>query len=182
MKREEKILDKVGNYVIPLSTLLIIIFGLIRKVPIFDAFLQGSKDGMRSTAGIAPALIGLITAVTMLKASGALDIFTSLIKPVTDAIGFPSELVPLAILRPISGSGSIALLDNIMKNHGVDTFIGRVGSVMMGSTETTFYAVAVYFGAIGIKNTKHAIPSSLIADILAVITSIFAVIIMFGAN
>ena len=169
-------------YVIPSATLLIIIFGLLKKVPIFDAFLQGAKDGMKSTAGIAPALIGLITSVTMLKASGALDMFTSLIKPVTDAIGFPSELVPLAILRPVSGSGSIALLDNIMTSNGVDTFIGRVGSVMMGSTETTFYAIAVYFGSIGIKNTRHTIPASLIADLVSVIASVFAVILIFGTN
>lgn len=175
-------MDKIGVYVIPLATILIIIFGLVKKVPIFDAFLQGAKEGMKSTAGIAPALIGLITAVTMLKASGALDMFTSLVKPVTEAIGFPSELVPLAVLRPVSGSGSIALLDNIMANNGVDTFIGRVGSVMMGSTETTFYAIAVYFGSVGIKNTRHAIPSSIIADLTSVIASVFAVILIFGTN
>lgn len=171
-------MDKVGIYVMPVSVVLIILFGLIRKVPIFDAFLQGAKDGMKSTAGIAPALIGLITAVTMLKSSGALDMFTSFISSITDFIGFPSELLPLAILRPVSGSGSIAILDNIMSNNGVDTFIGRVGSVMMGSTETTFYAVAVYFGAVGIKNTRHAITASLVADVV----SVFAVLLIFGSE
>lgn len=175
-------MDKIGIYVMPVSVVLIILFGLIRKVPIFDAFLQGAKDGMKSTAGIAPALIGLITAVTMLKSSGALDMFTSFISPITDFIGFPSELLPLAILRPVSGSGSIAILDNIMSNNGVDTFIGRVGSVMMGSTETTFYAVAVYFGAVGIKNTRHAIASSLVTDFVSVLVSVFAVLLIFGSE
>lgn len=175
-------MDKVGIYVMPVSVVLIILFGLIRKVPIFDAFLQGAKDGMKSTASIAPALIGLITAVTMLKTSGALDMFTSFIRPIMDFLGFPLELLPLAILRPISGSGSIAILDNVMSNNGVDTFIGRVGSVMMGSTETTFYAIAVYFGAIGIKNTRHAIASSLAADVTSAIISIFTVLLIFGAK
>lgn len=108
--------------------------------------------------------------------------FTSFISPITDFIGFPSELLPLAILRPVSGSGSIAILDNIMSNNGVDTFIGRVGSVMMGSTETTFYAVAVYFGAVGIKNTRHAMASSLVADVVSVLVSVFAVLLIFGSE
>lgn len=163
----------------PIVTAIIILFGIIKKVPIFDTFLSGAKDGLNATVSITPSLVGLITAVTMLKASGALDLFISFVKPFTDLINFPSELLPLAILRPISGSGSIAILDNIMSNNGVDTFIGRVGSVMMGSTETTFYTIAVYFGAVGIKNTRHAIPAALIADLTSVIFAVLSVALIF---
>lgn len=166
-------------YVMPCAVGFIIIFGIFKKIPLFDTFISGAKDGFFSTFSIAPSLIGLIVAVSMLKASGALDIITSLLVPIGNLIAVPKETIPLMLLRPISGSGSLALVDSIFKSCGPDSFPGRVASVMMGSTETTFYAIAVYFGAVGIKSTRHTIPAALIADFTSFIMSVLMVRLFF---
>lgn len=173
-------MDKLGTFSVPIIIALIILFGFFKKVPLFDTFLLGAKEGMKSTVSIAPSLVGLITAVSMLKASGALDMFTAAIAPAAHFLGIPPEVMPLTLLRPISGSGSIAFLDTIFSTVGVDSFPGRVASVMMGSTETTFYAIAVYFGAVGIKNTRHTIPAALSADLAGLFLSVFSVNLFFG--
>ena len=129
-------MTEFGNYLIPCVIGLILVFGLVRRVPLFDTFLEGAKEGAKSTFGIIPALVGLITAVSMLKASGALDMFTAFIAPLAEKIGLPPQVVPLMLLRPVSGSGSLALVDQIFSSSGVDSFAGRVAAVMMGSTET----------------------------------------------
>lgn len=172
-------MDKIGVYLVPCIIALILLFGFLRKVPLFDTFLDGAKEGLRSTVSIAPALVGLITAVTMLKASGALDLFTAAVRPLAQAVGLPPEVVPLTLLRPVSGSGSMALLNGIFADCGPDSFAGRVAAVMMGSTETTFYAIAVYFGAVGIKKTRHTIPAALSADLVSFLTSALAVRLFF---
>lgn len=163
----------------PVIMTLIILFGFFKKVPVFDTFLQGAKEGIKSTVSIAPALIGLITSVSMIKASGALDIFTSFVSPVAEFLKIPPEVMPLTLLRPISGSGSIAFLDTIFSSSGPDSLAGRIVSVMMGATETTFYAIAVYFGAIGIKNTRHTIKAALLADLSGFIISVLTVKLFF---
>ena len=172
-------MEVFGSYLIPILIALILLFGFLRKVPLFDTFLEGAKEGMKSTVSIAPALIGLITAVTMLKASGALDLFTAAIRPAAAFLGFPPEVMPLTLLRPVSGSGSIAILDQIFATCGPDSFAGRVASVMMGSTATTFYAIAVYFGAVGIKKTRHTIPAAITADTASFFISTLAVRLFF---
>lgn len=172
-------MDKFGAYVVPVTVCLIIVFGLVRRVPVFDSFVAGAKEGISSTVSILPSLVGLIMAVTMLKASGALDMFSSFIAPLAECIGLPPQTMPLALLRPISGSGSTAILTQIFADYGPDSFIGRVASVMMGSTETTFYAIAVYFGAVGIKKTRHAIPAALAADATGYLMSVLAVRLFF---
>mgnify|MGYP005791911249 CR=1 FL=1 len=171
-------MEKIGSYSIPIIVAMIIIFGFIKKVNVFDTFIEGAKEGMKSTVAIAPSIIGLITAVTMLKASGALDIFSAFIRPVTESLSIPSEIVPMMILRPISGSGSIALLDNMFKNFGPDSIIGQIASVMMGSSETTFYAITVYYGAIGVKNIRYTVPCALLADLTGFIMSILTVYLL----
>ncbi len=165
-------MNNFGFYVIPILLFCIITAGIFKKIPVFDAFLQGASEGISSAFSIAPSLIGLITAVAMLKASGALDVFANFISPISNLIGMPPQVVPLALLRPISGSGSIALLDNILKNYRPDSMIGRIASVIMGSTETTFYTLTVYIGCVGIKNSRHAVASALIADFTAMIAAV----------
>lgn len=172
-------MDKISSYILPVTIFFIIIFGFIKKVSLFDTFLSGAKEGLKSTFSIAPSLIGLITAVTMLKASGALDIFTSFISPLTNILGLPAETVPLTLLRPVSGCGSLAIIDSIFSNVGPDSFAGKVASVMMGSTETTFYTIAVYFGAVHIKNTRHAIPAALTADLFSFLMAVISVRLLF---
>lgn len=160
---------------VPLMISGIIIFGLIRKVSVYDSFLEGASDGLRCTFNIAPPLIGLVIAISMLRASGFIDILSGILSPLLKAITMPAEVLPLALLRPVSGSGSIAILTDIFKNSGVDSYAGKIASVMMGSTETTFYTIAVYFGAIKMKNLRYTLKSSLIGDFTGIILSVFAV-------
>ena len=172
-------MESFSVYIIPVVICIIIVFGHFKRVPLFDTFIAGAKEGFQSSISILPSLVGLIMAVTMLSASGALELFTNWIAPVADFLGFPAHVLPLALLRPISGSGSTAVLTEIFQNYGADGFIGRVASVMMGSTETTFYAIAVYFGSVGIKKTRHAIPAALMADTTGYIMSVLAVNLFF---
>lgn len=173
-------MDKIGCYAVPAMIALILLLAFFKKVPVFDVFLSGAKEGLCSTASILPSLVGLITAVSMLKASGLLDFFTYMISPLAHWLKIPVEVTPLMILKPISGSGSIAFLDSIFRSFGPDSFPGRVASVMMGSTETTFYAIAVYFGAVGIKNTRHTIKAALCADLAGIMMSIITVSLFFS--
>jgi spore maturation protein B len=172
-------MDKVGIFVVPAAVFVIVVFGLIRGVPVFDAFLSGAKEGLGSAVSILPPLVGLVMAVSMLNASGALDILSSLLSPAAAFIGIPVQDIPLALIKPVSGSGSTAVLSQIFKTNGPDSFAGRVASVMAGSTETTFYAVTVYYGAVGIKKTRHTIPAAVTADITACIISVLTVRLFF---
>lgn len=167
-------------YIIPTAVVAILVFGAVKKVPVFDTFLVGAKEGLRSSVSILPSLVGLLMAVSMLKASGALDLFTGWIAPVVSRLGFPPEATPMALLRPISGSGSTAILTQIFDSYGPDSFVGRVASVMAGSTETTFYAIAVYYGAVGIKKIRHTIPAALTADFACTVFAVLTTHLFFG--
>lgn len=154
-------------------------FGLMRGVPLFDTFLKGAKEGFSSAVSILPSLVGLMMAVAMLSASGALDIVSSMLSPVAAFLGLPQQVMPLALMKPVSGSGATAVLSQIFQNNGTESFVGRVAAVMSGSTETTFYAIAVYYGAVGIKKTRHTVPAALTADFSACIVSALAVHLFF---
>lgn len=173
-------MDKLGIYAVPVMVLFILLFGIVRRVPVFDAFVEGAKEGLASSFSILPTLVGLIMAVTMLKASGALDMLASFLAPVAQLLGLPASVMPLALIKPISGSGATALLTQIFESSGPDSFAGRVASVMAGSTETTFYCIAVYYGAVGIKKTRHTVPAALTADFTAFIIAALSVRYFFG--
>lgn len=158
---------------------IIILIGLIKKQEVFLIFTSGALEGLKTTLKIAPAIIGLIMMVTLLQSSGIFDMLGELLSPVCNTVGFPVEVVPMALLRPISGSGSLAILDNILTQNGADSFAGRVASVMMGSTETTFYTVATYFGCVNITKTSYTIPCALLADLTGAIMSVVTVAIFF---
>ena len=172
-------MDKLGVYAVPVTIFLIIAFGLMRGVPLFDTFIAGAKEGLSSSISILPSLVGLMMAVAMLNASGALDILSSLLAPVAHFLGLPQQVMPLALIKPVSGSGATAILAQIFQINGTESFAGRVASVMSGSTETTFYAIAVYYGSIGVKKTRHTIPAALTADLTACILSALAVRLFF---
>lgn len=159
----------------PLFIAVTVVFGLAKKVPLFDAFVTGAKDGIKILIKVAPTLVGLIVAVDMLKASGFTDKVCEVLSPLADTLGFPKEIVPMVLLRPISGGGSTALLTNIYKDFGPDSFAGKVASVLAGSTETTFYAIAVYFGSVKVKKTRHTLICALSADLTAAITAALTV-------
>lgn len=147
--------------------------GLLKKVPVFDEFLNGAKEGLSMLVRIVPSVVGLLTAVEMLKASGALDAFSVFVSPAMNWIGIPAETVPLMLFRPLSGSGAMATINNIFTLYGPDSHIGTVASVMMGGTETTFYTMAVYLGAANIKDSRYILPAALIADATGFIAANF---------
>ncbi len=161
--------------IMPIVILLIISYGLAKKVPVFDCFINGAKDGLKTMYSIAPSLIGLITAVGMFKSSGALDMITDIIRPIMEKIGVPTEIAPLFLLKPISGSGSLALLDRIVKDSGANSLTSKIAAVITGSTETTFYCIAVYYGAVNVKNTGYTIPCALIGDFAGMAAACFTV-------
>ena len=166
-------IDIVSKAVVPVIIAYIIFFGIVKRVSVYDCFVDGAKEGLETTVRIVPSLIGLLVAISMLRASGALDLITYLLSPVTTLLHIPREILPLALMRPISGSGSIAIVTDLIKTHGPDSFIGNLASVMMGSTETTFYTLAVYFGAAKVRNSRYTLPAALSADLTGIIVSIF---------
>ncbi len=161
--------------VIPLMLFCIIAFGIAKRVNTFECFIKGAKEGIEASVSILPSLIALLVAITMLRASGTLDIITSILSPLLEAINFPKELAPLAIMRPVSGSGSLAIVKDLLTRYGADSFLGRAASVMMGSTETTFYTLAVYFGCINVKDTRYTVKAALLADLFGMLASVYVV-------
>lgn len=168
-------LNTVSVFAVPIMILGIVSFGLVRRIGVYDSFVEGAKSGVESMFGIVAPLVGLIVGISMLRASGVLDLLSELLMPLTSALGIPSEILPLALLRPVSGSGSIAIVNDIFGNFGADSLAGRIASVMMGSTETTFYTIAVYFGAVGIKNSRHTAKAALAADFVGMAMSVAVV-------
>ena len=167
-----KIINFVSNLAMPLIILMIIIYGLKEKNKVFDTFLEGAKEGIETTYSIFPTLIGLFVAIGALRNSGVLDLIINVVNPILSVIHFPSELMPLAMLRPISGSSSIAIATDIMKNCGVDSNIGIMASTIMGSTETTLYTIAIYTSCVKIKKTRFILIAALAADIVGILTSV----------
>lgn len=173
-------LHVISVWAVPAAVCVILIAALMRRVPVFTEFMEGAKEGVASCMRIFPSLLGLITAVTMLRVSGALDLLAHALTPVTAALGLPAELVPLVLLRPISGGGAIALLQELLHAVGPDSFAGRVASVMAGATETTFYTITVYFGAVGVRKMRHTLPAALTADVMCILLSLLTVRWFFG--
>lgn len=165
----------MSDFVIPVFIALIMIIGLAKRVDVFGEFTDGAKENLRSAFDVLPALIALMTAIGMFKASGGLELISAAISPVTEFLGFPRECIPLALIRPVSGSGALAVFESILTEVSPDSFAGRVASVVIGSTETTFYTIAVYYGITKVKKTKHAIASSLTADLTGFILSALTV-------
>ena len=156
------------------------IAGAIKKVKIYDSFVEGAKSGFEVAIRIIPYLVAMLVAIGMFRASGAMDYFASLISPLTNLIGMPAEALSVAIMRPLSGSGSLGLVSEIMQTHGPDSFIGQLVSTMYGSTETTFYVLAVYFGAVGIKKTRHAVAAGVLADIAGLLAALYICKLVFS--
>lgn len=169
----------MSNWAIPTVVGLIVLWGWVRGVNVFDAFLNGARSGIGIAFKIIPALVALITAVGVFNASGALDLLTHALAPITELVGIPAEVVPLALLRPISGSGAMVIFHDLLARFGPDSLIGRIASVMEGSTETTFYTIAVYYGATSIRRIRHTVSASVTADLTGFIMSAICVRIFF---
>lgn len=172
-------LAKFSDYLIPVLLAGAALYALCRRVDVFSALTTGAGEGLSVVLRILPPLMALLTAVYMLRASGALELLTELLTPVLTFLGIPPETVGLLLIRPVSGSGALAVGSDIMQTYGPDSTIGRTAAVMLGSTETTFYTVAVYYGAAGIRRTRHTIPAALAADITGFLAAAWTVRWMF---
>ena len=167
-----KFIDFFSNVAMQFMIVVIVLYGVIERKKVFDIFLDGAKDGIAIVLNIFPTLVGLFVAIGALRSSGIIDLIVSFLTPVFNFFSFPTEILPLALIRPISGSASIAVATDIMNTFGIDTYIGFVASVIMGSTETTVYTIAVYTSSVGIKNTRFVLWAALIADFVGILTSI----------
>lgn len=174
------IFSSISLYAVPVIFLLILVAGLFKEINVFDTFIEGAKDGINTIVRILPSLVGLLTAVGVLRASGALDFLVAVMKPLVSFLGIPAEAMPLALLRPVSGSASLALVAELVRVYGPDSYVGRVVSTMMGSTETIFYTLAVYYGSVGIKNIRYTLVAALIADGVSVTASAWVCAVIFG--
>ena len=165
--------------IIPILLSTITIYGIRKKVDVYDALIHGAGDGLGILLRIVPSLIALLTAVSMLRASGVLELVAGWLEPILCWVGIPPETVPLLLVRPISGSAALGVGAELISAYGADSAVGRTAAVMLGATETTFYTIAVYFGAVGIKKTRYAIPAALCADLAAFLGAVFAVQLLF---
>lgn len=166
--------------VVPLTIAGVALYGLGRGVDVYDALVQGAGGGLEVLLRIFPALVGLMTAVAMLRASGALELAAGALGPLLDRVGLPAQLLPLMLVRPISGSAALGVGAELIQNYGPDSQLGRTAAVMLGSTETTFYTIAVYFGAVGITRTRYAVPAALCADLTGFLAAAWAVRVCFS--
>ncbi len=172
-------MEGIAALALPLLFVSFIAAGLVKKVDVFEAFLVGAKKGLISLWGIVPSVLALVFAVKLLRGSGVIDLAVDCLSPIVGRVGIPAEVLPLGLLKSISGSGSTALLTDILETYGPDSVVGLMASVICCSSETTFYTTAVYFGSVGVKNTRHTILAALVADAAAVIFSILFVNILF---
>ena len=171
---------QISNYIVPGILAFITLYGLLHEVPVFDAFVSGARSGIGVAFRILPSLVALTTGVGMLRASGALDVFSYALSPLAQLLSLPVEVIPLALLRPISGSSAMVIFQDLLANFGPDSYVGRVASVMQGSTETTVYTIAVYYGAAGIVRSRHTLPAALCADLTGFVASALMVRLLMG--
>lgn len=170
----------IGNFVIPIVVLIIIIYAFYKKVKIYDSFIAGAKEGLELAISILPYLVAMLFATDIFLKSGILDTFFSLFEPILKLINVPKEILPMAIVRPISGNASFAVMIDLIKNFGPDSYIGRIASTIQGATDTTIYVLSLYFGSIGIKRIRYSLWVGLLTDLTCLIASILLVSFVFG--
>lgn len=168
------LLDTISLWAIPVMLAGIPLWGAIRKVKVYDTFIEGAEEGMQVAMKIIPFLVGMMVALSIFRASGAMEILARLLSPVTSRLGFPTEVLPLMIVRPLSGAGALAVTADLMKTNHPDSYIGRLASIMQGSTDTTFYVLTVYFGSVGIRKVRYAAGVGLLADCVGFLAALYA--------
>lgn len=170
----------LSAFVIPLILVGFPLYGLYKRVPVYESFVEGAKEGFAVAVRIIPYLVAILFAIAMFRASGAMDFLVAALSPVLGLIGFPVEVLPMAIVRPLTGSGSAGLVVDMVNEYGEDSLFVKMAAVMFGSTETTFYVIAVYFGAVNIKRTRHAVAAGLTADAAAALVAVWIVALLYG--
>ena len=175
-----KFMQAFSIYAIPAILFVVLILAILKKIKVYEVFVDGAKDGFQVAVRIIPYLVAILVAIGMFRASGAMEYLIKFLSPITSLIGMPAEALPVALMRPLSGSGTLGIVTELLQEHGPDSFIGRLTSTMFGSTETTFYVLAIYFGSVGIKKTRHAVAAGLIGDTAGLLAAIFICHVVFG--
>ncbi|GMK46268.1 MULTISPECIES: spore maturation protein [Paenibacillus] len=170
---------RVSAWLIPAIIVFIPLYAAFRKVPVYETFVEGAKDGFGTAINIIPSLVGMMVAISMFRASGAMDLMLGAVRPLFDWLSIPTEVLPLGILRPLTGAGSLAFTADLIATHGPDSMIGRIASTIQGSTDTTLYVLTVYFGAIGIRKTKYALKVGLFSDLVGFLAAIMICMYIF---
>ena len=175
-----RIVDAVSKLSIPFMLSVFPLYAALRHVKVYEEFVDGAREGYDVALRIIPYLVAILVAMGMFRAAGCIDLISKLLEPAMNAIGFPSPLLPMVLMRPLSGSGTLGLFAELVKQYGPDSLISRMGGTIFGSTETTFYVLAVYFGSVGVKRTRYALPAGLVADTAGVIASVIFCRLVFG--
>ena len=180
METLRNVLDLISVFVIPAIVVGFPLYGLYKKVPVYEVFVDGAKEGFSTAVRIMPYLVAILFSIGMFRASGALGFMIEGLRPLLTLIGIPPEVLPMMMIRPLTGSGSVAVVLDMINQFGEDSILVKMAATMFGSTETTFYVIAVYFGAVNVRKTRHALPAGLIADIVAMFLAVYIVRLLFG--
>ncbi len=172
-------INVVADWAVPFLIFLIPVVGLLRGVKVYEVFVEGAKEGFQVAVTIMPYLVAILVAIGLLRDSNAMDVFVRALQPFTGLIGMPADLLPMAVIRPLSGSGALGYMNSVLIEYGPDSYNGMLASVMMGSTETTFYILAVYFGAVNIKKSRHAVLAGLAGDFGGLLAAVILSSIVF---
>ena len=175
-------MDKISLYILPLMIIGILLAGIIKKVPVYEEFVEGAKDGFKVSVTIIPYLVAIIVGIAMFKASGAIDIITAACGGLLQKLSVPTDIIPIMITRSLSGSATLGLFSDIVTTHGTDCYLTKLAAIMVGSSETTFYVLAVYFGSVGIKKYRYALLTGIIADITGIILAVLVARAFFLAS
>ena len=174
------IMNQISLFAIPMIIFIIVGYAFfVKKVKVYEVFCEGAKEGFTTAIRIIPFLVAMLGAIGIFRSSGCIDIMMKVLDPIFSMIGMPGEVLPMAIMRPLSGGGATGIMNDLLLTYGPDSLIGRIASTMMGSTETTFYVLAVYFGAVSIRKTRHAVAAGLLADVAGLLTAVWICNIMF---
>lgn len=176
----KSIIEIASAFVLPLLIVGFPLYGLFKKVPVYEEFVEGAKGGFKTAVTIIPYLVAILFAIGMFRASGAMDFLVEGLRPLFSWVNIPPEVLPMMIMRPLTGSGSAAIVLDMIQQFGEDSILVKMVATMFGSTETTFYVIAVYFGAVNVKKTRHAVPAGLLADFVALIAAVYVVRWLFG--
>lgn len=170
-----EIAELLGLLTLPLLIVGLPVYGLFRRVAVYEQFVEGAREGFQVSVRIIPYLVAILFAIAMFRASGAMGYLQSLLQGPLSVIGFPTEVIPMAIVRPLTGSGSIAILADMTRQYGADSIFVKMAATFFGSSETTFYVIAIYFGAVNIRKTRHAVPVGLLADVAGIVLAVYLI-------
>lgn len=173
-------INMLSAWAVPVMIAFIPLYAYLKKVPVYESFVEGAKDGFSTAIGIIPHLVGMMVAISVFRASGALEFFVGWMAPLMEKLHVPEEVLPLGLLRPLTGTGSLAFTTDLIKTYGPDSMIGRIASTIQGSTDTTLYVLTVYFGAVGIKNGRYALKVGLFSDVVGFVAAIAVCLLLFG--